>query len=142
MKKVTLIVCMLLIISMVLPLTTYASEDRASEYFAADSCYLHITSGTKFQVWFDVIAVGGMDEIGVRKITVQRSVDGSDWESVAPFTKEDYPQMVATNTFQHSGYVSYTGTRGYYYRAYVEFHAKKGTGSAMMPRYTSPIDLT
>ena len=35
-------------------------DQRASNYFAAYSVYLHKTSSSQFQVWFEVTAVGTM----------------------------------------------------------------------------------
>lgn len=141
MKKFTCLICIILIVSLVLPTAALAAEDRASEYFAADSCYLYKTSSTSFQVWFDVTSVAGMDELGTSVIKVQRSSDGSTWTDMKTYTKESYSQMIATNTVTHSGYVTYTGAAGYYYRAYVKFYAKKGSGSASLPRYTSKMWL-
>lgn len=139
--RFTRLICFLLIISLVLPVTAFAAEDRASNYFATDSCYLYKTSSTSFQVWFDVTSVGGMDELGTSVITVQRSSDGSAWTDMKTYTKESYSQMITTNAVTHSGYVTYTGTAGYYYRAYIKFYAKKGSGSATLGRYTSKMWL-
>lgn len=126
MKRFLVCISVILVLVIILPVAVFASEDRASNYFMKDSCYIYVTSNTKFQVWFDVTAVGGMDEIGVSKITVQRSTDEVSWTSVETFTRTECPQMIATNTGHHSGYISYTAVKGYYYRAYVEFYAKRG----------------
>lgn len=139
--RFTRLICFLLIISLVLPMNAFAAEDRASNYFAADSCYLYKTSSTSFQVWFDVTSVGGMDELGTSVITVQRSSDGSTWEDMKTYAKESYSQMITKNAVTHSGYVTYTGSAGYYYRAFVKFYAKKGTGSATLGRYTYQLKL-
>lgn len=141
MKKFTKLICLLVIIALLIPMSVSATEDRASLYFAADSCYLYKTSSTSFQVWFDVTGVDGMDELGTSVIKVQRSSDGSTWTDMKTYTKESYPSMTDTNTGHHGGYVTYSGSAGYYYRAYVKFYAKKGTGSAALDRYTSKLKL-
>ena len=39
----------------------------------------------------------------------------------------------------HAAGVSYVGTPGYYYRAYIELYAKKGVNTGYLGRYTSAI---
>lgn len=144
MKKFTQGICILLIIALVFPMTAFASEiaePRASNYFAAESCYLDKTSDTEFDVWFEATGVGTMDEIGASTVQIQRSTDGSNWTTVKTFSKASYSEMIDKNTTAHCCGLSYTGTKGYYYRAYVQFYAKKGTGSAVLDRYTSKIKL-
>lgn len=143
MKRFTQLVCFLLIASLVLAVPAYASESsaRASAYFMAYSCYLWKTSDTRFEVWFDVTAVGGMDELGVSVIEVQRSSDKSTWTTMRTYTKDSYSSMVASNTGNHSGCVAYTATSGYYYRAYVQFYAKNSSGSGYYSTYTSSLKM-
>lgn len=144
MKKFTQCICVLLVIVFIFPTTVFAyenAEQRASEYFMSDSCYLHQTSETEFEVWFDVKGLDIMDEIGAKTVKVQRSSDGESWTTVKTFTKEDYPEMIDKNTGIHACGLSYTGSKGYSYRAQVYFYAKKGDNQASLSRYTSPIDL-
>lgn len=144
MKRAIRIVCLLLIASMLVPTGAMAVENenqRASNYFGSHSVYLHKISSTQFQAWFEVTAVRGMDKLGASTIEIQRSTDKSNWTTVATYEMEDYSNMVASNTGSHQGYVTYTYTRGYYYRAYVELYAKRGTGTAVYDAYTSSLDL-
>lgn len=83
-----------------------------------------------------------MTELGASIIKVQRSSDGANWTTMKTFYKEDYSQMICTNTVCHAAYVTYTGTRGYYYRAYIELYAKNSSGTGIMPEYTSTIQLS
>ena len=139
MKRFLSIICLLVSLSLIAPTAALAVEYRSSDYFMCDSCYLNEASGTTFEVWFDVTSVRTMDELGVSVIKVQRSSDKSAWTNMKTFTKENYSQMIGTNTADHSDYVSYSGTSGYYYRAYVKFYAKKGSGMATLDRYTETI---
>lgn len=144
MRKFIRSICLLLVAALVLPLQVFAAENsspKASEYFAADSCYLYQTSATSFEVWFDVSAVGMMDEVGAKTVKVQRSTDGTNWTDVKTFSSSSYSQMIDYNTGAHACGLPYTATKGYYYRAYVQFYAKKGSGSATLSRYTSKIRL-
>ena len=129
---------------MVLAVPVSAAEDttpRASNFFAASSTYLWRTSSTTFQVWFDIDAVRGMDELGASEIKVQKSSDGVHWTTMVTYTKELYPHLIAENTASHYGYVTYTGTPGYYYRAYVCYYAKDGVNIGELDKYTSSMIL-
>ncbi len=133
---------MLLIFSMVIPMPAYAGEitPRGSDYFHTRSCYLWSTSSTEFQVWFDVTAVRGMDRLGVQTIKVQRSTDNENWTTVKTYSMDDYAVMTDYNTSNHNGCVTYSNRQaGYYYRAYVLFYAKSGSGTAVYNDYTSSI---
>ena len=144
MKRFVRCVCFFLAVTMILVTPAFAAEiatPRASNYFAYHSTYLEKTSGTQFDVWFDVTAVGGMDELGTSTIEVQRSSDNVNWTTMKTYTKSSYSQMICEDTCAHADYVTYYGTSGYYYRAYVVFYAKKGSGTAEYSMYTSSIKL-
>lgn len=114
---------------------------RASDYFMGTSTYLYKTSDTEFDVCFDVIGLDIMSEIGAKTIKVQRSLDGETWTTVETHTREDYPEMIAKNTVSHNDSFSFTATKGYYYREYVEYYAKNGSGSATMFAYSSKLKM-
>ena len=139
MKRFIRCVCILLVLAMVLPMTAFASSvenSRASSYFAVSSAFLKTTSGNTFQVCFNVTCVGSMDEIGANFIKVQqRASEEDEWETVKTYYKEDYPNIVDYGQVTHAATVTYTGTSGYGYRAYIELYAKKGTGEAFYPKY-------
>ena len=144
MKKLIKLACLLLslAICLALPASADAGENsRASDFFHVTSTYIHRLNATQFEVWFDVGAVEGMDEIGALKITVQRSADGENWQNMFTYQPEYYPQMIAYNTGSHGACVPYHGTAGYYYRGFVTFYAKKGTGTGRMYRYTNIVSL-
>lgn len=144
MKSFVRFACLILVFVMVLTIPAYATEfiARGSDYFGARSCYLWKTSSTQFQVWFDVTAMSGMDELGASTIKVQRSADGETWEDMQTYRKANYSNMICENTGMHASYVTYSGAQtGYYYRAYVCFYAKKGTTIAEYSGYTSSITM-
>ena len=137
-------ICFFLAVIVFVSMPVYAAEtldQRSSNYFAAHSVYLHKISSTQFQAWFEVTAVGGMQKIGARTIKIQRSTDADNWTTVATYKMEDYSNMVASNTGTHESCVTYTYTRGYYYRAYVELYAKDSSGTATYDTYTSYLNL-
>lgn len=133
MKRFVQLVCLILAVATVLTIPVSAAESAApwgSSYFTSTLSYLHRTTGNQFQIWIEVVAVGTMDKIGASEIVLQKSSDNSNWSDVKTFTKDIYTNLVTSNNYHHEAYVTYTGTSGYYYRAQVDFYAKKGTGSA------------
>ena len=132
MKRLTQIVCLLLIMSMVLAIPAFAAE-QASHYFASHSCYLWEVSDSEFQVWFDVTAVAAMDTLGASEIKVQRSSDGVNWTTVAT-----YNDFYGYNKSQYGSYATYSSViSGNYYRAKVTFYAEDDTGVGEYTAYTS-----
>ena len=70
-----------------------------------------------------------MDEIGVLSIKLYESSDNSTWARVKTFSYENYSTMLAEDDYYHCSYVSYQGTAGKYYKAYVCIWAgKNGSG--------------
>lgn len=141
MKRFTACVSMVLIVAVLISVPAYAVEivdSRGSNYFMSCSSYIDVY-GTKMEMWFDVSAVGLMDELGVNSIEVQRSSDRSNWSTMRTCSSDDYSGFIDTDTADHAGYITYYGTSGYYYRIRVTYYAKKGTGSALMTDYSSSV---
>lgn len=137
MKRFTQILCLFLVVAMVCVVPAFAAE-RASVFFMKTSCYLWKTSGTSFQVWFDVTATGGMDKLGASEIVVQRSSDGVNWSN-----EQTYYSKTVSNTGFHTDYVTFNrAVSGNYYRARVTFYAKDGNASGEFTDYTSSIYWT
>lgn len=144
MKKISRFVCAILVASIFLVTPVYAvsdSDPRASKYFGADSCYLYKTSSTEFQVCYNVTGATLLDEVGANTVIVQRSEDGENWTNMQTYSKADYPEMVDHDSVYHSCSFTYTAEPGYYYRAYVQFYGKLGTGTGILDRYTSKIQV-
>ena len=142
MKRFIKCVCLLLAMSIMMAVPVCATENtntRGSNFFAASSVYLEPIGGRGFQVWFDVTAVGMMDELGAKSITIQRSTDNANWTNISTYSKNTYTNLTCKNTGEHASYVTFYGSAGYYYRAYVELYAKDGNGTAIDGRYTSSI---
>lgn len=142
MKRFTRCICLLLVCVMMFSTTAFAAEtaeSRASDYFWASSVYFWNTSGRNYEIWFDVSAVGTMAELGTSKIQVQRSTDESNWTTVRTYYKEDYSQMIKTNTSHHDDCVSFTATAGYSYRAVVTLYAKNSAGGTGTMRTTTAL---
>lgn len=144
MKRFTRLVCIVLVAVLLLAVPAQAAEvnsSRASYYFGSSCVYLYQISETRFQVWYEVAAVGTMDVLGASVVKVQRSADGNTWTTLSTFTKDEYTDMVRRDTCLFAGCISYTGTVGYYYRAIITLYAKKGTGVGEVTEYTSVLKL-
>lgn len=135
-------VCIILVMAVFLAIPAQAAEvnsARGSSYFGSVCTYLWHVSGTTFEVWFDVTAVRGMDELGASKISIQRSTDNANWTTVQTFNKASTSSMIDTDTCRHASYVTYTGSSGYYYRALVTIYAKDGNNIATDYWYTDTL---
>lgn len=145
MKRTVKLICIVLSLAMLLGIPAHAAEAgnaRASNYFANSAVYLYETSGTTFQAWFEVTCVKTMDKVGAKEIKIQRSTDNQSWTTVATYTMDNnYATLIKENNAGHVACVTYTGTRGYYYRAYYKLYAQDETGSGTWAVYSSSIYL-
>lgn len=143
MRKLTEILCILIVCVMLFSTTALAVEvntPRASSYFVTTSAKIKETS-SGLEIWFDTTGTGIMDQIGAKTVVLYRSADGSSWTSIKTFTKEAYPEMIRKDAGAHSCCLTYSASKGYYYKAYVTFYAKKGTGTGEVTQYSSSLKL-
>lgn len=142
MKRFIHSICFVLVAVLLLSIPAMAAETadpRASYYFTSSSTYLCNVSGASFEAWFEVTGTARMEEIGVNFIKIQRSSDGENWTTMRTFSKEDYPHLLSYNSPTHAAGISYTGTRGFYYRAWIQLYAKNSRGWGEMDCYTSKL---
>ena len=135
-------ICFLMAVVTLLSTAAFAAESgnaRASDYFMMTSTYIDRYDDDELEIWFDVTAVRTMDVLGVRYIKLQRSTDRTNWSTVKTYEMADYDQMTCSDTVGHADCVTYSGSSGYYYRAYVEFYAKVGNGTGVYSRYTATV---
>ena len=132
MKRFTRILCLVMALSMIVAVPTYASEQsqRASYYFSSYKAYCYTSSSGQLAVYFRIVATDTMDKLGASSVKVQRSSDGTNWSTVTTFTKASYPQTKDTNTGMHATTLYCAKSSGYYYRAQVEFYAKNSSGTS------------
>ena len=124
--------CLILILSV--PVTAHAADSNivtpyASYYLNAYNTYIYVAGRGKVQIWFEVVGTRDMDEIGTLSIYLYESSDNSTWTWVKTFQHENYSSMLAYDDYYHYSNVSYQGTAGKYYKAYVCIWAgKNGSG--------------
>ncbi|MBQ3491505.1 MAG: hypothetical protein IJA74_03030 [Oscillospiraceae bacterium] len=146
MKRLVRLVCLILAFSLFLTIPSYAqsaAESRGSAFFASYGTDLYKFSSTSFEIWFDVNANAAiMDVIGVSEIIVYQSADQQHWTQTRTFYMEDWPEMIDTNTYSHTGYVTYNfANPGYYYTAYITFYAKDSRGIGERDVYTEILKM-
>ena len=127
---------------MLLAIPALAAEGptpRESSFFTSSAVYLYKTSSKTFQAWFEVTCQRYMDQVGAKEIKIQRSTDDENWTTVATYSMNSYSNLICENDLAHAACVTYTGSSGYYYRAYYKLYAKDETGSGTWARYSSSI---
>ena len=132
------LIAILLVCSLITPIAVSAEtldvvQPCASTYLTSYNTYICPMGSGKLQIWYTVVGDTDMDHIGTLSIRLYESTDQSSWKLVKTFLHEDYSSMLADNDYFHSSYVSYNGTAGKYYKAYVCIYA--GIGNNGDTRY-------
>lgn len=131
------IVAFLLVVAMSFPITVNAAEPRASDYLDSYQAYVYPAGSGEIQVWFSVTADTYMDELGALSIHIYESSDNSTWTYKTTYRHSNYSGMLGTDDIFHSGHISYQGTTGKYYKAYVCIWAGKDGGGDTRYYWTS-----
>ena len=131
MIKKTVHACMryiafVLVFTMLLPVAADAAEPiqpRGSYYLDNYGAYVYLPGNGVVQVYFDVTGMDYMDELGVLTIQIYECATDSsyldDWVWKKTFTHDSTPGMLSYNDDFHAGHVTYQGTQGKYYKAYI-----------------------
>ena len=124
MSSVIRLTALLLAIVLAIPSFGSASavetvQPRASAYLSNYGAYVYLPGDGEVRVYFNVTGTGYMDELGALSIQVYESIDGTIWYWKDTYMHDLTPGMLSYNDDYHSGYVSYDGIRGRYYKAYV-----------------------
>lgn len=139
-RTICFLLCLVMLFAM--PVSADTNNTYSSSFISSYDSSINIPSGRTLEIWFDVVGKGEMDEIGVESIELERSTNGNSWSLVKTFLPEDYPQMICENTGIALDYVTYTGTYGYYYRAYVTFYASNSRGWGNEFQYSETVYIT
>lgn len=114
------IITFLVVIALIIPMDASALvQPRASDYLSTYNAYVYLPGTGEVRVYFNVDGTGYMDELGALSIKIYESTDGTNWTWKKTFTHDSTPGMLSYNDDYHSGYVSYSGVAGRYYKAYV-----------------------
>lgn len=139
-KKYILVrlVAVIMVLIMSIPVGTSASaaetvQPRASAYLDTYNAYVYVVGSGEIRVYFNAEGTGYMDELGVLLIQIYEcdtnSSDINDWTWKKTFKHNTTSGMLSYDDDYHSGYVTYQGTAGKYYKAYVcVWGGKNGDG--------------
>ena len=94
-------------------------QSRSSDYLSLYNGYIYPAGNGEIQVWFKVTGAGTQEALGALSIQIYESTDNSNWTLVRAYSHNTYPNMMAYNTYYHSGHVDYQGVAGRYYRAMI-----------------------
>lgn len=129
------VVALCLVFALLTPVAVHAAEATpitpyASYYLDSYNTYIYrVGTNGEIHIWFDVMGIGNMDELGVLSIVLYESTDNSNWSYVDTFLHEENESMLAYDDWYHASYVSYQGSTTKYYKAYVCIWAgKNGSG--------------
>lgn len=120
----TKIIAVCLVLVLAVPTFASAAEPDgavpyASYYLDAYSAYVYVTSSGEVQVWFDVLGVGTMDELGVLSVKFYESTDGTNWTWVESLFHDTTSEMLYYDEDYVSSHVSIQGSTDKQYKAYV-----------------------
>lgn len=120
-----IVVCFLIAVVMLsfTAVPAYAVESRASDYLESYTSYICAMGDGELQIWFRVTGSDDWADLGVLTIRLYESSDGANWTWVKTFRHTSYQQMLGHDTGHVMSYVSYEGTPGKYYKAYVTIWA-------------------
>ena len=122
-RCISLVLAVMMLVS--IPVCADDASTYSSLFFTSYGVGIEKITSTVLEVTYDITATRTMDELGVSKIKIQRSSDGSNWTTVHTFTKEAHPWFICENTGSHEGTARCTTLSGYYYRAKVTYYAQK-----------------
>lgn len=123
---------LLLVVTLSIPV--HASESvspampLASSYINSYNSYICDMGGGEFQIWFEVLSIGTMDELGTLSIRLYEVNNDGSLTWVKTFLHEDNSSMLRYNYHFHSSYVSFQGSSSKTYKAYVCIWAGKNGG--------------
>lgn len=137
----------LLAISFILPTHAFAAEidqiqPYASDYLTSYQAYVYPAGSGEVQVWFSVTADNYMDDVGALRIEIYESSDNSTWTYKKTFSHTSYSNMLKQDAICHMDCVTYQGTVGKYYKAYVCIWAGKDGGGDTRYFWTSSKKAT
>lgn len=119
-NTVVRVIAFLVVIALIIPMDASALvQPRASDYLSSYNAYVYLPGTGEVRVYFNVEGTNYMDELGALSISIYESTDGTNWTWKKTFTHDSTSGMLSYNDDYHSGYVSYSGVAGRYYKAYV-----------------------
>jgi len=123
--------------------TAFANDydfSRTNAYITRTRATIDVLGDGELSIGFNISGKGKMDEIGATTIYLYEN-NGRTTRVAQTFRHTDpgYTYLMGTDSYYHSGNVSYEGTPGYTYYAVVEFRAGNSSGSDSTSYTTSTV---
>ena len=146
-KNLIRLTALLLVFVLAVPMEAAAAVQEpvmpmASDYFKSYNGYTTALGSGRIGVSFTVNGVNKMDKLGSTSIAVYESTDNATFTYVATFWSSSYSSMMGQNTLSHGTTLSYSGTAGRYYKAYINIRAEKDGGYATRGYWTNTTKAT
>lgn len=135
-KKTLRLLALILVLTMLLSTAAFAAMN-ASAYIAATNAFIS-RDGNTVNVNFWIVGTGTMDQIGVKYIYLYEK-NGNSWSLVKTYAYSDptyTTTLLASSTYVHAGYVTYSGSASKSYYADCRFYAEKNGGSDTIQQNT------
>lgn len=143
-KKTSALLIAVLLIFSCCTFSASAVESRASYYLDSYTSYICAMGNGEIQIWFYVTGVDDWADIGALTIQLYESstnTTSSTWTWVETFQHYDNKQMLAHDTWHILECVSYQGTPGKYYKAYVTIWAGDEDNNGDTRYIWTPVEL-
>ena len=123
-KAIVRMITCVLIVTMIVPMGVSAEvQPRASDYLSAYNAYVYLPGDGEVRVYFNVQGTTVLDELGALTIQIYECSTNSsninDWTWKKTFKHDTTTGMLCYNDYFYGSSVTYQGTAGKYYRAYV-----------------------
>ena len=137
MKRIlTTIICFVLVFAMIGASSAYAAIE-SNAYISSFTGAVSVANDGTVTVNFGTFGTGRMDKIGASAITVYEN--GSP-KTTYYYTNPNYTAtMMGTDAYHFYGYVTYAGTKGNTYRAFISHYAEKDGGCGSENLWTASV---
>ena len=141
------VIALLLVLSALISSTAFAAmpdtmEPLASNYLSSGNASLSPLGSGRVRINFNVVARSTMQKLGALTIEMYESTNQTTWTKVKTYQGDTYAAMLDEDVSTHSGYVTFLGVAGRYYKAYVRFYAQNSSGNDSVYVWTTPVRAT
>jgi len=123
------ILCSVMAVCMLSTFTFVSAAEQASYFLSDYTATLTAMGNGEIAITVDVGGTGYMTEIGATEICVYESTNNLDFDEVAVYTSDDYPEMLDSGYDYYDAPIIHEGVAGRYYIASVTFYAANSRGS-------------
>jgi hypothetical protein len=120
-RSISAALLLMLCLSLAAPIAF--AEEEGSPYIMHYTTNMTAGGNGNVTIWFHITGTGMMEQIGSTRITLYEN-----GIPVRVYTSASTSGMMAQNNFSHGSSITYAGTAGRTYSAFVTFHAGRNGG--------------